>query len=476
MQQVFDAFLMNSFREMVTNCVSTLEKDGWTSFGECLRDGLNQIGIQFMKLVLETSNKEFVEQPKSRPGWIVERHGDKKTILTVFGQLEYERTYFKNKKTGAYAHLADSVAEYSPHQRIDVLLEAQVVQEASEMSYRKAGRHSEVRAKGTEISGQTVMNLVRRFQPESQKPVVKQEPLRVCPRLYIEADEDHVANQIRIGDGPNRFDQKLVYIHEGRQKQGKERYSLVGKHYFTFKSGTSTSKIWETVWRYIQEKYDTDAIEEIFVSGDGAGWIKAGVDYLPCAHFVLDRFHIQKAVLRSAAGEKELVKRLNKAIWQGKRSEMNQTFREMLQDADTESRRKTVADIRKYFNNNWSGIQAYRKWGWKLVSCSAEGHVSHVLAGRLSSRPMAWTRHGANQMANLRVHRANGVDVQSLYIQARKKRNEPTIPVSDQTLCSLLRATGTSHEDLGNIPMLGAKRSSWSSVLRRIAGHHAFSN
>lgn len=33
------------------------------------------------------------------------------------------------------------------------------------------------------------------------------------------------------------------------------------------------------------------------------------------------------------------------------------------------------------------------------VGCSAEGHVSHILSARLSSRPMAWSQQGAEKMA-----------------------------------------------------------------------------
>ena len=39
---------------------------------------------------------------------------------------------------------------------------------------------------------------------------------------------------------------------------------------------------------------------------------------------------------------------------------------------------------------------------------STEGHVSHVLSARMSSRPMGWSMHGATQMAKLRAYELNG--------------------------------------------------------------------
>ena len=44
----------------------------------------------------------------------------------------------------------------------------------------------------------------------------------------------------------------------------------------------------------------------------------------------------------------------------------------------------------------------------KLVEgCSAEGHVSHILSDRLSSRPKGWSKTGADRMSKLRCYEKN---------------------------------------------------------------------
>ena len=50
-----------------------------------------------------------------------------------------------------------------------------------------------------------------------------------------------------------------------------------------------------------------------------------------------------------------------------------------------------------------------RKTGIK--GCSAEGHVSHVLSNRMSSRPMGWSIQGMSKMAELRAYYYNGGDM-----------------------------------------------------------------
>ncbi|NLM63595.1 MAG: ISLre2 family transposase, partial [Mollicutes bacterium] len=61
-----------------------------------------------------------------------------------------------------------------------------------------------------------------------------------------------------------------------------------------------------------------------------------------------------------------------------------------------------MKEARKYILENWAGIKIYKEDPYAL-GCSAEGHVSHVLSERMSSRPLGWSRQGAEQMARLRA-------------------------------------------------------------------------
>ena len=66
----------------------------------------------------------------------------------------------------------------------------------------------------------------------------------------------------------------------------------------------------------------------------------------------------------------------------------------------------TVEDTRKYLENNWDTIQrAFRDK--HTLGCSAEGHVSHVLSERMSSRPMGWSETGSDRMCKLRCYVKN---------------------------------------------------------------------
>ncbi len=56
----------------------------------------------------------------------------------------------------------------------------------------------------------------------------------------------------------------------------------------------------------------------------------------------------------------------------------------------------------------WSyGLRLYPGQNWGV---SAEGHVSHILSARLSSRPMGWSKTGVDQMARMRAPKPTSGD------------------------------------------------------------------
>ena len=48
----------------------------------------------------------------------------------------------------------------------------------------------------------------------------------------------------------------------------------------------------------------------------------------------------------------------------------------------------------------------------KKYRCSAEAHISHVYADRMSSRPLCWTKRGSQKMAKLRTLIFSGINLE----------------------------------------------------------------
>jgi hypothetical protein len=62
-------------------------------------------------------------------------------------------------------------------------------------------------------------------------------------------------------------------------------------------------------------------------------------------------------------------------------------FKEILDKTEKETKLNAVKDSRRYILSNWSGIVRYNE-DPNALGCSAEGHISHILAHRMSSRPL----------------------------------------------------------------------------------------
>jgi len=70
---------------------------------------------------------------------------------------------------------------------------------------------------------------------------------------------------------------RLIYIYEGIEKEGpsSKRNNLINKHYF---GGVynNAEDLWQQVVCYIEEYYDSNKLEKIYICGDEASWIKKG--------------------------------------------------------------------------------------------------------------------------------------------------------------------------------------------------------
>lgn len=236
------------------------------------------------------------------------------------------------------------------------------------------------------------------------------------PYLFVEADEDHVAEQHgRAEDkGDNKsFISRLAYVYEYKQETAvKGRCDLVNKHYFggLYPGAEGVRKFWEKIERFIGQNYEEESIRRIFISGDGATWIKSGTSVLGNAVFCADKYHLMQylnAATVQMLDEKEQVKADLWHILYSNSKHPKERFdayaARMMRSAKNPEK---VEQLRSYVLGNWAAVR--RTLRNKLVTgCSAESLVSHVLSDRLSSRPMGWSQTGADRMSKLRCYERN---------------------------------------------------------------------
>jgi hypothetical protein len=296
-------------------------------------------------------------------------------------------------------YLLDQAVGLENYERVSKSVAVDLVRYASEVSYGKSSRY----VSGGEISRQTVMKKVRGLKKLKKEQPETRRQVRI---LHVEADEDHVTLQ----DGTNTI-VSLISIHEGVERNG-----MRGKCKNIYRDyGKSPEELWLEATNWIYGAYDVDYIERIYLHGDGAAWIKEGLNWLPKSKMVLDRYHLNRAIVAATGNQPEHREEIYSSILQGNREQFKAIIKQMNHKAAMSKEKNRIAELRKYVLNNWAAIEIYSEEACS-GSCT-EGHVSHVLSSRLSSRPMSWSRRGLQVMSRLRAYCSSGGQVKSEHLK-----------------------------------------------------------
>ena len=125
-------------------------------------------------------------------------------------------------------------------------------------------------------------------------------------------------------------------------------------------------------------------------------------------------------------------------------------FDKILAITEKDTKRNAVERAKNYILTNWPGIMISMTGGDKNIRCSAEGHVSHVYSDRMSSRPLGWSKVGADKMARLRIYWKNGGKMLDLI--RFQKRELPKAAGAEEVIYSstqMLRMEKKNKDRLG---------------------------
>lgn len=442
-------FLMESIiQHFIEVCVKEIEKSQERFYenkdmaiGEFILElakPLQEIQRRVVAEAIEAIDQIYRESSYRKGKYIIEHSNVKNSFISTCGVIHYQRTYFQNKITGEYVYLADEACGITPNMRKseDVVVEA--IKHVVDSSYRISGEH----ATNTDdvISKQAIMKDIHNLEVPAYIPKIKEK--KQVKVLYINADEDHVSLQFNQTKGDlkrdkngrkiNNIEPRLVCVFEGieQESENSKRRRLTHKHYIAGIYKDSEA-IWEEVLKYIDTVYDENHLEKVYIMGDGAAWIKTGVEVIGAKScFVLDKFHLNQSIMKAIGHLGDSVSDARDRIYDGISMEEKEEVMGVLDIAsdyaETPNKKEQVRKTRVYIQNHWEGIIRPNTDEDARMGCSAEGQVSHLLSSRLSSRPLGWSKKGADNVARLRAYVANGGEVYDL-IKYKKDKQERQI-------------------------------------------------
>ena len=451
------------------------------SFVTGLTEELHQMGLLMVREVLENMNLMLKESGKRVQNWVVEKDVEKQ-LLTSLGMVQYTKTLFTNKETGEMEFLLDRIMGLEKHARMTEDAEARLLEETVQTSSRRGGESASIL---DSVSKQTVKNKIHRLKfPKAKVPAQK----KAVEYLYIDADEDHVALQFRdkrgditvTEDGHKNNCQisKLVYVYEGvePEKPKSKRNKLINPYYFSrVCEGKGNEELWDEIWEYINNTYDLDKVKKIYLNADGGSWIEAGRKRLSGVVGVLDEFHLQKYMMRLTSNPKlqdsgwDVRHRLYEALQKGTKEDFANWIKKIDEYEETEAGHKRIREASDYILSNWTAVKIRVQKRDGVCGCSAEGHVSHVLSARMSSRPMGWSKTGVAKMSELRAYYYNKKDMLELVrYQKEELPKAAGMDYPEISVAQILKSEQKHHtmlgkymESISHSVSLSVKKKAW---------------
>lgn len=399
-----------------------------------------QLGMDVIRETFEDMDEILRDSAKRRMHWTIVKR-DHTILLTTLGNIEYDKTLYINKDTGERTYLLDRIMQLEEYARMTDDVEAAILEEAVDTSYRKAGDNACVTEEY--VSKKTVMNKVH----ELEFPFFKGDEIKEKKQvryLYIDADEGHIPLQYIEKKGDitkgiaNIAEPKLVYVYEGIDKESEESILINPRYFGGIYEGTwEIENLWNEVYTYIDSVYDLETIEQIYVNSDAAQWIKSGINYIPKTIHVLDGYHLKKyvkqSVIYSGALADDYYTELLFAIKDNDKREARKIFKNLFKlindDSEkAEEKRYNIEKCKKYILNNFDAAHLRMTGGKGVVGSSTEPHISHIYAQRMAMKPMGWSKIGVDKMSRLLVYKRNLGNMLELVQYQKQENNKVEMP------------------------------------------------
>ena len=382
---------------------------------------LSMTSISLLNSIFETAREVFIKQLELadnefrnsfyRKNKYHVKNTRYRTVLTIIGHISYKRTEYIDKTTGKSYCYIDRKINLKQYQRIENTVIAKICTLYSDSnSMIKVGKHiSElINDKDYTMSRQTVYNCLLKAEGIKVKTIPTERDVK---RLYVLLDEKYISTK---KEGKKMV--KMACIHEGRKlvNEKSKRYENINPTYLHATEG-NFSKI---IDQYINEKYNTDILEEVWVLGDGATWIKSVGENIKSTDYkviqALDKFHYKQAINRITRNE-DFKKSINNYILNNDKMQFINLINSLIEAEDSEKRKEAIKKQSDYILNNMNHIlNMYKRCP---IGCAMEQVISHVVASSFSSVPKAYELTRLDTYIKLRNLNKSGQNVFSLVLK-----------------------------------------------------------
>ena len=343
----------------------------------------------------------FTRRPR---GWVVVGFRERR-LVTRFGEVQIRRRLYWDG-CGGYHFLLDEHLGLNAHQVATPEVQAMCTMLCGALSFRKAANFLRQWLAGL-LTYSTCWRLLQRtgqtaagaMAEEVEAVFSRGEPLpqegeRPIERLYVEADGVYV----RLQKQPQtHLELASAIAYEGWERLPgiREAYRLQEKRVYCHAGDRGS--FWEGASLAWAHKWDLSRAQEVILGGDGASWIRAGVEAFLHAIWQLDGFHLARAC-RQAYGT-QAGQALYQTLRTGQAADMPPA---PLQEGKQAQR--ACAWVAKVAREEW-GVDWRVRQGLTLEEARGlgcmEGNQAQLLASRMKGKGRSWSPQGASHMAKV---------------------------------------------------------------------------
>lgn len=422
-EMIFREFSDNLKKEL--NKFSTSNVFNYIGLLSNLDSSLCDIAKRSLTTIFSSIDKSYSNSSDRKRKYHIKAHHSR-TILTVFGEVTFSRTFYTDKHNkGSFCYL-DRFLGLHKHDYFDPYIKALIIEYSSNNSIPTVcsminefiGNRIKLSNKIKYLSRQSVRNIIL----SSKLSVPTKKELPTPNTLYIIADEKYVHTQY---NDKNKVMVKSIVVFDNIL--GKKRKFLNNKKIFA----SYENKFIDEVLDYLYYTYNTDKVKNIFIMGDGAKWIKSLTGYFKFNKdtkviFALDKFHFKQAI-HHICNNKKLEDILSSYIINNEKESFIEVCNDLI--ISYPHRLDTITTKKEYILNNWNYIlNLYR---YKL-SCPMESQISHNLAYLLTSRPKGYSLTMLNKILKIRLLYRNKENIKLLYLN--NFNNKDIVPFNKEYL------------------------------------------
>ena len=382
---------------------------------------------QFIRSIIvstfEEIDNDFKNSFQRKSRYYINKSNVSRTLITIVGEITFSRTYYISKISKKKFFYLDMVLDLPKSDHYDPIVKAIAINNAINTSQAQAARDLSsyigslsffLDKSAIAVSRQSVFNWIK----EWIVPNVVPKSIDTPKTLYVMADEKYIGAQ----DIDKDIMVKCFVTFEDVNSISKNRNILINRFVFS----TYSSKPWISFMDLIALRYDFSKIKNICLLGDGASWIKSGVNELRLnstnhTKFYLCEFHFKQAI-HHITSDKEERKKLIDIFNNNTQEEFKNAVNEII--TNNPNREETITKKLNYIINNYKSIKAMQKLN---IGSSMESHISHLIASFFSARPKGFSTKRIEKYLKLNDYKNNKINIFKLYAQFYKNIEEINI-------------------------------------------------